>query len=170
MQTLNFKFFFLLFIFLFTNKKSNAQHFIEVNIPDAQIWADKITNGDGDVFGKGDWSCTFTAKIDDDFLVIDGKISFAEKANDFTTIVGTYHNRILVAELQKCRHCEVSLDTDLGKVSGPNAGARGTQMYIGKGIIKSAKIVTDTFGNDNGNIGGKVKFNPIQINILCLFA
>ena len=168
MQTFTKSLLFILF-FLFLNK-SNAQHFIEINIPDAQIIANKITNGDGDVYGKGDWYCSFTAKIEDDVLVINGKICFSEKANDFTTIVGTYQSRIVVAELQKCRHCEVSLETEAGSVSGVNAGARGYQLYNGSGIIKSAKIVTDTFGNDAGNIGGKIKFVPIRINILCLFA
>lgn len=163
------KFLFFILSILFLNK-SNAQHFIEINIPDAQIIANKITNGDGDVYGKGDWFCSFTAKIEDDVLVINGKICFSEKANDFTTIVGTYQSRIVVAELQKCRHCEVSLETETGTVGGANAGARGYQIYNGSGIIKNAKTVTDTFGNDVGNIGGKIKFVPLKINILCLFA
>ena len=159
----------MLFLFLFTKNKSIAQQYININIPDVQIWADKITNGDADLYGSGDWCCTFTTRIDGDYLVLDGKISFAEKAGDFTTIIGSYHHRILVEELQKCSSCEVSLEEKIGFLSGQNVGARGVQTYNGKGIIRSAKIVTDTFGNDNGKVGGRIKFNPIRFKVVCIY-
>ena len=152
---------------LFAAVCTDAQQSISIQLPDAQITADRLVRGDGDTYGVGDWHAKFKVKLEDNSLKIDGKIEFTEKANDFTTIVGEYHRRVKVAGLENCRHCWVSLDATNGTVSGPNIGARGYRWFNGKGLIKRAKIQTDTFGSDVGNAGGTVQFAPIRVLIEC---
>ncbi len=102
-----------------------AQRTLSIRLPDAQITADRLTRGDGDTYGLGDWQCAFTVKLVGTVLHLNGTIMFTEKANDFTTIVGEYHRRIPVGELEKCRTCQISLSETYGMTSGPNIGARG---------------------------------------------
>lgn len=108
-----------------------------------------------------DWAtgpALFKLELEGAVLKVDGSIVFSEKANDFTTIVGEYHEEIPVKELEKCRSCSFSLEDSYGVVSGPNIGARGYRWYQGQGLVRRAKIITDTFG-DSGRIGGTVKLN-----------
>ncbi len=147
-----------------------AQRTLSIRLPDAQITADRLTRGDGDTYGLGDWQCAFTVKLVDTVLHLDGTIMFAEKANDFTTIVGEYHRRIPVGELEKCRSCRISLDETYGTAIGPNIGARGYRWFDGQGLVRRAKIQTDTFGDDTGHIGGTVQFVPVRVLIECLVA
>ncbi|MBC7776744.1 MAG: hypothetical protein H7246_15020 [Phycisphaerae bacterium] len=154
----------------FVATSATAQQSFSIQLPDMQISADRVIRGDGDTYGLGDWQCVFTVTLDGTMLKVNGKISFTEKANDFTTIVGEYHQCIAVGELERCRHCTVSLDEIQGTVSGPNIGARGYRWFNGQGLVRRAKIQTDTFGNDAGNIGGTVQFAPIRVLVDCSIA
>jgi hypothetical protein len=145
-----------------------AQHSFDIALPDVQILADRVLRGDGDTYGLGDWP--FTATLDGTALQLDGRILFAEKAHDFTTIVGEYHQRIEVGELARCQHCLVQLSDTYGTVSGPNIGARGYRWFGGQGLVRRAKIQTDTFGDDAGHIGGTVQFAPLRVLVDCLIA
>ena len=147
-----------------------AQQSFSLQLPDVQLLADRIVRGDGDTYGLGDWHCAFTVALDGTQLKLDGKISFTEKANDFTTIVGEYHQNIPVGELQRCKHCVVTLDETTGTVSGPNIGARGYRWFGGQGLVRRAKIQTDVFGDDVGYIGGTIQFKPIRVLVDCSVA
>lgn len=148
----------------------NAQASFRIQLPDAEITADRIVRGDGDTYGLGDWHCVFTVALADTLLKVDGKISFTEKANDFTTIVGEYHQLVPVGQLERCRHCVVTLDETEGKVSGLNFGARGYRWFAGKGLVRRAKIQSDVFGTDAGFIGGTIQFAPIRVLVDCSMA
>ena len=151
-------------------KVLSAQQSFSIALPDAQLVADRIMRGDGDTYGLGDWHCAFTVALDGTVLKVDGTISFTEKANDFTTIVGDYHQRIEVGELERCRHCVVSLSETQGVVSGLNIGARGYRWFGGQGLVRRARIQTDVFGVDAGHIGGTIQFAPIQVLVDCSIA
>lgn len=162
-------------IFLFvclmpTYMSAQNDEFVQISIPDASITATQCLRGDGDTYGLGDWNSTFTIEMDSIYLKIRGQISFTERANDFTTIVGQYQSQVLITEMARCPNCSFNLDKQVGSVSGPNVGARGYQWYNGQGIIRRAKIMTDTFGEDVGKIGGVIQFRPIQIEKRCYFA
>lgn len=161
---------FLLFSACIIARTTDAQQSFNLLIPDIQIVADRVTRGDGDTYGLGDWKSTFVVALEGTTLKVDGRISFTEKANDFTTIVGEYHQRIAVGELERCRHCQVSLDETQGSVSGPNIGARGYRWANGQGLIRRASIQTDVFGTDAGNIGGTIQFVPIRVLVDCSIA
>lgn len=161
-----FKILFLGLLFAGIIFSAQAQQSIFVELPDATIMADKVTRGDSDTYGLGDWSCTFRAElIGDSKLKIKGFISFTEKANDYTTIVGEYERTICVKELENFTHFRLGIETPRGNVAGANIGARGYRWFSGEGIIQKAYIQTDTFGEDAGRIGGKIRFNPIEITI-----
>ncbi len=153
-----------------TATAANAQRTLSISLPDAHIAADRVTRGDGDTYGLGDWRCAFTLKLEGSVLRLDGTILFTEQANDFTTIVGEYHRRIPVGELEKCRTCRTSLSETYGTASGPNIGARGYRWFSGQGLVRRAKIQSDTFGDDVGHIGGTVQFAPVRVLIECLVA
>ncbi len=160
----------LLLLACFLANTSDAQQSFNIELPDMQITANHIVRGDGDTYGLGDWKSTFTVTLDGTMLKVDGTISFTEKANDFTTIVGEYRQRIEVGALERCRHCQVSLGETTGSVSGPNIGARGYRWFGGQGLIRRAKIQTDVFGEDVGNIGGTIQFVPVRISVDCSIA
>ncbi len=147
-----------------------AQKTLQIALPDAEIWANKITKGDCDTYGLGDWRCTFNVTLDGAWLELHGSIMFSENANDYTTITGQYQQRIYVGALEKCRLCTVALDDETGSVSGPNIGARGFRWYNGQGLIRKASIRTDDFGCDEGRIGGTIRFLPVKIRVNCAFA
>lgn len=149
---------------------SNGQQTVTINLPDAQISAAKIVRGDGDTYGLGDWHCTFTLALRGATLFLNGKIVFAENANDFTTIKGTFQQKIHVGELERCRHCVLTLSDSLGSANGPNIGARGYRWFSGQGLIRRAKIQTDVFGTDAGHIGGTIQFVPIRVLVDCSIA
>lgn len=149
---------------------ATAQQSFEITLPDAHIFADRLRRGDGDTYGLGDWHCTFSVSLSGTEIVVDGQIVFSEKANDFTTITGAYHRRIEVGELSRCRHCWVTLEGEKGSVGGPNIGARGYRWFAGQGLIRRARIQTDTFGDDVGRIGGTVQFAPIKVRVDCAIA
>lgn len=144
-----------------------AQQTTTLRIPDLEIIANKVTHGDGDVYGRGVWSSSFTIKQIDTTLHIDGVISFKENSNDFTEITGTVHQTITLNQLHYCTAIPIQ---NSGKVEGDNIGARGYRWFAGQGIIRRAWIQTDTFGNDAGKIGGKIQFQPIQIIYDCPMA
>jgi hypothetical protein len=162
--------FLLFFLSCFLAADVLAQKSFNIELPDIQITASRIVRGDGDTYGLGDWKSTFTVALDGTTLKVDGTISFTEKANDFTTIVGEYHQRIAVGALERCRHCQVTLGETTGSVSGPNIGARGYRWFGGQGLIRRAKIQTDIFGEDVGNIGGTIQFALIRILVDCSIA
>jgi len=149
---------------------AHAQRSFQIELPDAQIVADKLVRGDADTYGLGDWRCTFRVSLDGNFLQLDGAIVFSERANDFTVITGTFSSRIEVPELEKCRLCDVALEDIDGVVAGPNIGARGFRWYNGQGIVRRARIATDTFGEDVGRIGGTVQFAPVRVAVRCDYA
>jgi hypothetical protein len=155
---------------LFLTSALSAQQTFVLRLPDAQLTADRVLRGDGDTYGLGDWRSSFTVALVDTLLKIEGKISFTEKANDFTTIVGEYHQSIPVEALARCRHCSVTLDETQGSVSGLNIGARGYRWFKGQGLVRRARIQTDIFGTDAGNIGGTIQFAPIRVLVDCSIA
>lgn len=144
-----------------------AQQTFLIQLPDVNLAAKRVIRGDGDTYGLGDWQCTFTVSLDGLMLKLDGKLVFTEQANDFTTIVGEYHQRIPVEVLERCRHCTVSLAETTGSVHGPNIGARGYRWFEGQGLLRRAFIQTDVFGSDAGNIGGTIQFAPIRVLVDC---
>lgn len=160
----------LVFILTTAFHRADAQQSFQIVLPDAEILADKLVRGDADTYGLGDWRCTFRASIDGTFLLLEGDIVFSEKANDYTVITGAFRSRIEVGELAKCRLCDVALEEAEGVVAGPNIGARGYRWYKGQGIVRRARIVTDTFGEDVGRIGGTVEFAPIRVTVRCDYA
>lgn len=159
-----------LFLLVFATLDLVAQESFSIALPDAQITAHRIVQGDGDTYGLGDWRCAFTVTLEGTVLKVDGKIRFAENANDFTTIVGEYHQQVEVGALEHCRQCLVSLDESQGTVTGPNIGARGYRWFAGQGLIRRARIQTDIFGEDAGNIGGTIQFAPIRVLVECAMA
>jgi hypothetical protein len=154
-------------IFIALSHSAMAQRDLLIRLPDVKITADRIIRGDGDTYGLGDWRCAFTLKLEGAELLLDGAIVFSENANDFTTIVGEYHRRIAVGELERCRTCKITLDETYGTVSGPNIGARGYRWFGGQGLVRRANVQTDTFGEDARRIGGTVQFRPLKIRIDC---
>lgn len=150
-----------------TSGMVTAQSSFFIHLPDVQIMADRITHGDGDTYGLGDWQCAFTATLEGTYLLLDGTIIFAEKANDLTTIIGQYHRRIQVRELGHCHNCKVKLSKTYGVVRGPNIGARGYRWFRGQGLIHRAYIQTDTFGDDASRIGGTVQFSRLRVSVEC---
>ncbi len=157
----------LFFLIFCTYIPISAQKNITVPLPDVYIKADQLLRGDGDTYGIGDWNANFTATLDGSHILLTGTIAFTEKANDFTTIVGTYSQRIKVEQLETCSHCQVILDESYGAVSGPNIGARGYRWFEGQGLIRRAWVQTDTFGEDTGNIGGNIQFAPLRFLVHC---
>ncbi len=143
---------------------SRAQDTLVVNLPDVNIFAGKVTRGDADVYGLGDWICKFEVEaLGGAKLLLKGIISFSEKANDQTTIVGKYEQVLSLKALEPYAYHRLQLLSPFGKVGGPNIGARGFRWFDGEGIIQKAYIQTDTFGEDAGRIGGTVRFHPIVI-------
>jgi hypothetical protein len=140
-----------------------AQLPIVVQLPDVQLTANRLVRGDGDTYGLGDWACTFRLSIDSCYLRVDGQVVFAEKANDFTTIVGECHELIPLEVLKKNPQYHLRLERNFGSVAGSNIGARGYRWFAGTGVVRRANIQTDTFGNDVGRIGGTVQFHPVRI-------
>ncbi len=141
-----------------------------IQLPDVPITADKVVRGDGDTYGFGDWHCRFKASMEGPSVVVEGELVFSENANDFTTIVGTVHRRFKFAELEACRHCRVVLDEPTGSVGGINIGARGARWYRGQGLVRRAKMTTDTFGEDVGRVGGVIQFAPLRVLVQCDYA
>jgi hypothetical protein len=157
-------------LFLWVHFNAPAQESFVVQLPEVEIYADRVLRGDADTYGLGDWRCSFSVTLDSTALLLQGYISFTEKAHDFTTIVGEYRRRIELGELQRCRHCNVTLAGNEGKVSGPNIGARGYRWFAGDKLIRRARIQTDVFGSDAGRIGGMIQFEPLQVLVDCRLA
>jgi len=160
----------LLFCLLVGNYTGSAQTVFLYQIPDANITADKVTKGDGDTYGLGDWRCNVKAMLEGTVLKVSGDIVFTEKANDFSTIVGHFEQNYPVQALEQCKQCTILIDEPAGSVSGPNVGARGYKWYRGQGLIRKAKIQTDVFGADEGHIGGIIRFAPIRLVVHCDYA
>lgn len=139
-----------------------------VELPDAEIWATDLLRGDDDTYGLGDWRCVFELELRDSALVVRGEITFWERANDQTTIRGHYYRVLPIAAAT--RNCQLELVQASGLVSGPNIGARGYRWYKGEGVVRQARIITDTFGPDTSRIGGTIQFEPIQIARSCVYA
>ena len=143
---------------------SRAQDTLVVNLPDVDIFANKVTRGDADVYGLGDWTCKFEVEVlDGAKLLLKGTISFWEKANDYTTIVGKYEQVLSLKALEPYAYFRLQIESPSGSVGGSNIGARGFRWFAGEGLIQKAHIQTDTFGEDAGRIGGTVKFRPLKI-------
>jgi hypothetical protein len=99
--------FLLFFLSCFWAVNSLAQQSFNIELSDVQITANRVVRGDGDTYGLGDWKSNFTVAQEGTLLKVDGTISFTEKANDFTTILGEYHQRIEVGALERCRHWRI---------------------------------------------------------------
>jgi len=151
-------------IFLF------AQSSLSINIPDLEIRADKLIQGDADTYGRGDWKCEVTVHIIEDTINVTGSIIFSENEADRTIIKGDFRKVFVSPMLRKFQSCELDEKKINGDAGGLNFGSREPVWVKGKGLIKRIKIRTDTFGNDIGKIGGILKFNPIILNYECLFA
>lgn len=160
--------FLILFILFFGICPIAAQESFVLQLDEVEITAGRIVRGDGDTYGLGDWHCRFEVSLTESTVLLEGRIVFAEKANDHTTISGTFKKYIPVKELEACRHCVIQLDPAEGTVSGPNIGARGYRMFAGQGLIRRAHIQTDVLGQDAGRIGGTVQFAPIRVLVDCL--
>lgn len=143
---------------------------LSIPLSDVHIVADQLVRGDDDIYGLGDWRCQFKVSLEGRMLKIEGEIVFAEKANDFTTIRGSYYREIPVVEPGQYPSCQLELEEPTGLVSGPNIGARGYRWYKGEGLIRQARIITDTFGPDTGRIGGTVQLEPLRIRMSCAYA
>jgi hypothetical protein len=157
-------------LFLWAHLTAMAQESFVVQLPEVEIYADRVLRGDADTYGLGDWRCKFSVTLDSTGLLLKGYISFTEKAHDFTTIVGEYRQRIELGELKRCRSCNVTLAGNEGKVSGSNIGARGYRWFSGEKLIRRARIQTDVFGSDAGQIGGAIQFAPLQVLVDCRLA
>lgn len=150
---------------------AQAQDTLVINLPDVDIFAGKVIRGDADVYGLGDWSCKFEVEITDGTkLLLKGTISFWEKANDYTTIVGKYEQMLSIKALEPYAYYRLQLLTPSGSVGAPNIGARGFRWFPGEGLLQKAYIQTDTFGEDAGRIGGTVKFRPLKIVVQRAYA
>ncbi len=150
---------------------SHAQDTLIVNLPDVDIFAGKVTRGDADVYGLGDWTCKFEVEVlDGAKLLLKGTISFWEKANDYTTIVGKYEQVLSLKAMEPYAYFRLQIESPSGSVGGPNIGARGFRWFAGEGLIQKAYIQTDTFGEDAGRIGGTVKFRPLKIVVQGAYA
>lgn len=158
----------LLFFSCLVVQVLSAQGSFTIQLEDVEITATRVVRGDGDTYGLGDWYCRYSVALDCDALVLEGKIVFTEKANDFSTISGVFKKRIPVEALERCQYCLVQLDPTEGTVSGPNIGARGYRWFAGEGLIRRAKIQTDVFGTDAGHIGGTIQFAPVRVLVDCL--
>ncbi|MCC7465318.1 MAG: hypothetical protein IT261_03570 [Saprospiraceae bacterium] len=145
-----------------------AQESFVIQLDEVEITASRIVRGDGDTYGLGDWHCRFGVSLSGSMVLLEGRIIFAEKANDHTTIVGTFKKQIPVKALEACQHCIIQLDPAEGTVSGTNIGARGYRMFAGQGLIRRASIQTDVFGQDAGHIGGTIQFAPVRVLVDCL--
>jgi len=148
----------------------HAQHQIIINLPNIEIKGDKLMHGDADTYGRGIWKCEVNAKIVGDSILIAGSILFAENEADRTLIKGDFKKLLFCPSLQKFQNCHHEPDEINGSVGGPNYGAREPLWIKGNGLIHKIKIRTDTFGEDVGKIGGVLHFNPMILNIECLFA
>jgi hypothetical protein len=147
-----------------------AQPALVVRLPDVSITADRVLRGDADTYGSGDWYCTFQLTLEGPVAVLEGYIAFHEKANDSTVIVGRVRRCIALPEQEPYPWCALEAELNNGIVRGPNIGARGPRWYAGRGLIRRAYIVTDTFGNDAGRIGGRVQFRPVVVRLRCAYA
>lgn len=147
-----------------------AQPVITLHLPDVSITANRLVKGDADTYGLGDWHCTFHLDLDGQRVLLKGYIVFSEKANDSTVIVGQVKHDLALPSLEGYELCVKALDLSSGSVGGPNIGARGARWYAGQGLIRRAYVVTDTFGNDVGRIGGLVQFRPVKVYLSCLYA
>ncbi len=144
---------------------------LTIQLKDVTIIADKVVQGDADTYGLGTWNCRFTAHLEDHVLIIKGAILFSENANDGTKITGSYQSRIpLSPEQLTCKGCRYELLETEGSVAGPNFGVRGYRNFAGTGLIESARIRTDAFGDDAGQIGGSIRFRPVELVAVPVFA
>lgn len=158
------------FTLLLSTSLLPAQPVLTVQLPDVSITADRVLRGDADIYGMGDWYCTFRVMLDGDSITLNGYIAFHEKANDSSIIVGHVRHRVALPFASDYHWCAQEADPSSGIVSGPNIGARGPRWYAGRGLIRRAYIVTDTFGDDVGRIGGRVQFRPVHIRLRCEYA
>jgi len=146
--------------------RAAAQSLIAVPLPDITVWADKCVQGDRDIYGLGTWSCSIKAKIVQRQLVLTGKIIFIEEANDFTLIVGHFTKVMNIAPCLPGGEWAIEpVGNMAGSVAGLNTGASGIHFFEGTGLIQRAYLITDTFGEDTGNIGGTLKLKPLQVRI-----
>ena len=58
-----------------------AQSSLSINIPDLEIRADKLIQGDADTYGRGDWKCEVTVHIIEDTINVTGNIIFSENGS-----------------------------------------------------------------------------------------
>jgi hypothetical protein len=155
-----------IFLFLFV-RPIGAQEVITVQLPEIEIYADQLLNGDGDIYGLGTFSVEVQASIEDSMLVIDTQMIFEEGQNDQTTIYNSSRFAFQVKRLSACQSCGLKVRQHDGQLTGKNIGARGFRRWMGNGIVHSALIQTDTFGSDIGKVGGQILLRPIEIEIYC---
>jgi hypothetical protein len=156
----------LLFLFL-PSALLKSQELVRVQLPEMEIYANQLLEGDGDTYGLGTFSLEVYSEIQDSLLVIHAQILFEEGQNDHTRIFGTEQWSFPVKRLSQCQSCGLKLRKTDGELVGKNIGARGFKRWSGTGLIQSALIQTDTFGSDTGNVGGRFLLRPIEIEIYC---
>ncbi len=147
-----------------------AQQILTIPLPDVEIWATRLRQGNADIYGRGDWQIHFTASLEGANLLLKGNILFSEKADDFTEIAGSFEQILHIQALEICQSCQLRPMIEKGTVKGKNIGARGFRWFAGQGLIRRAWVRTDTFGDDVGFIGGKVEFEPFSVSVQCLYA
>ena len=55
-----------------------------------------------------------------------------------------------------------------GCIGGGHVG--GARWYRGQGLVRRAKMTTDTFGEDVGRVGGVIQFAPLRVLVQCDYA
>lgn len=149
---------------------AQTEYSVRIQIPEMQIYADRLVRGDEELWGLGDWECVWDIELSGDSIYIRGKILFRELANDMSVFVGKVERRIRAEELAQCPFCTLDDFVQQGCISGKNAGAVGYRRYRGVGIVRSGFIQTDTFGPDLGKVGGTVRFRPMEVPLRCSVA
>jgi hypothetical protein len=149
---------------------TQAQKIVTIYPKDQVVAADRLLRGDGDTYGMGDWQTVVRLSVEDTLLLIHGELIFRENANDFTTIAGTFQQKIPIDMLKDCQQCQFSIQQPTGRAEGENIGARGYKWFAGQGALRRVHFQTDTFGEDVGLIGGRVQYRPVQIAVRCLLA
>jgi hypothetical protein len=156
---------FVCIMLLFGASTLSAQQSITIYPSAFEIRATDILKGDGDTYGLGNFVVKTTLYLKNEWLTVRVDLKFAENANDFTTIVGSVQYMYKIDEIAKCRSCVHTLAHEQASTVHKNIGARGYKVFGGDEIVESLYFITDTFGEDAGNIGGTVQLAPITIYV-----
>ena len=141
---------------------------LRVTVPPMTVYADRLEQGDCDLYGRGDWQVTVRATVQGDCVVLQGRLLFQENAGDNTRITGKFKKVLPLPEGPGRKPwCAYRLREHTGAVRGKNTGPVGPQSKKGEGLIESADIVSDTWGCEPGEVGGRVRFRDIEVECFC---